>query len=54
MKARHCDECHWFARESYEHVCRKQHYPRFYKPKHPRDMDWGWKRKCEDFKEALK
>ena len=19
------------------------------KPKHPRDSDWGWRRKCEDF-----
>lgn len=49
MKAAHCDECKWFAQETYEHVCRKQHYPRFYQPKHTRDSDWGWKRKCEDF-----
>ena len=50
-KARHCDECEWFARNEIEHVCRKQHNPRFYQPTSEGDLSWGWKRRCEDSKE---
>ena len=34
---------HWFA-------CMAAHRPRFYKPRHEGDFDWGWRRCCEDFK----
>ena len=53
-KARHCDECEWFARNEIEHVCRKQHNPRFYRVQEvSRAGGWGgWKRRCEDFKGA--
>ena len=51
-KARHCDECEWFARNEIEHVCRKQHNPRFYQPTSECDHRWGWKRRCEDFEDA--
>lgn len=46
---RHCDECtRWYA-EMRE--CAKGHKPRFYQPTRIMDNNWGWKRKCEDFKE---
>ena len=52
-KAKHCDECKHF----YYHVgadmreCQKGRKPRFYSPVIAiRVQDWGWKRKCEDFK----
>ena len=54
MKTRRCDECKWYAANLNEHVCRKQHFPRFYMPKGPMDLNYGWKRKCEDFEEAEK
>jgi len=53
MKARHCDECrYWQNPKSVKHSgCDKGHRPRFYVPKRPNDLDWGWKRRCEDFRE---
>jgi hypothetical protein len=27
------------------------HRPRFYKPRHEGDTNWGWRRRCEDFEE---
>ena len=49
MKTRHCEECKFFHTDRFDTKCLKLHTLRFYKPKHPRDSDWGWKRKCEDF-----
>lgn len=51
-KTRHCDECkhlyYWVGADEYQ--CLKLHKPRFYKPAREGDLNWGWKRKCEDFK----
>jgi hypothetical protein len=30
-------------------TCRKGHKPRFYAPRAPHDVNWGWKRRCADF-----
>ena len=30
--------------------CTVGHKPRFYKPRHSNDTEWGWKRKCKDFR----
>lgn len=51
-KAKHCDECQWFMPQVIskdEFRCGMGHSARFYVPKHPRDTDWGWKRRCENF-----
>lgn len=57
-KARHCDECdHYDERKGRisEPPCAKQHKPRFYKPTDdPHNTNWGWKRRCEDFKESTR
>jgi len=54
-KTRHCDECKHFTRYETRHptVCKLGHQPMFRKPKNedPHDSSWGWKRRCEDFKE---
>lgn len=51
MKTRYCDECAnglYSARLKFS--CAKNHKPRFYVPSlDPRDTDWGYKRKCQDF-----
>ena len=53
-KTRYCDECeHWqeinFRRTT---PCSLGHKPRFYRPTDdPHHINWGWKRRCEDFKE---
>lgn len=51
-KAKHCDECVHFTRyETPGTVCGLGHRPVFVKPKpDPRNLDWGWKRRCENFK----
>lgn len=36
----------------YERYCTMNHKPRFMKPRHPLDTDWGFKRTCHDFMEA--
>ena len=51
MKTRNCEDCDHHNLETHDLVCEAGHKPRFYKPKSPTDFDWGWKRKCEDFKE---
>lgn len=33
-------------------ICTKGHKPRFYQPKDPMSSDYGYKRKCEDYKEG--
>ena len=54
-KANHCDECHWHVPDCMEatHPCHKGHRPRFYFPKteSPHETYWGFKRRCDDFKE---
>ena len=55
-KTRHCDECQHFdaalldAGEGWP--CGEGHKPRFYQPTSEGDLSWGWKRRCEDFKDA--
>ena len=53
---RHCDECEHFDRRipalDSGLVCLLGHKPRFYQPYKIEDHRWGWKRRCEDFKEA--
>ena len=61
MKAKHCDTCHnkvveeailtggqWKTRVL---TCALGHKPRFFKPRYIHDYEWGWKRKCEDYKQ---
>lgn len=53
--ANHCDECkHFYYHVGADvHECMKGHKPRFYKPHWiDKNTSWGWKRKCEDFKDA--
>lgn len=56
IKAKHCDECRHFDQPTAltRPPCAIGNKPRFYKPKHGRDDDWGWKRKCNDFEEVKK
>lgn len=51
---RHCDECeHWDETLAAYLLppCGIGHKPRFYKPDKSDSNNWGWKRKCEDYKE---
>jgi hypothetical protein len=53
-KARNCADCDHFRfvgtlQDACE--CSKGHRPRFYNPRSPNDPDWGWKRRCDDFKQ---
>ena len=53
-KAAFCDECQHreFPGALGEDLkCAKGHHPRFYLPKYPMSIDWGWKRRCDDFSE---
>jgi len=34
-------------------TCRKGHKPRFYAPRAPNAVDWGWKRRCADFESRV-
>lgn len=56
MKTRHCDECSNF-KNTLDHEgsdfltwCSVGHRPRFYNPRSYNDENFGWKRKCGDFK----
>lgn len=52
MRARHCHECaHFVASIADPDVCGLGHRPRFYMPRDPPPDGWGWKRRCEDFKD---
>ena len=51
---RNCDEC-IFSRASADEMhmsCLKYHRPKFYQPKSGdfTSGEWGWRRKCEDFR----
>ena len=62
MKAKHCDTCqHKTVEEAILTggqwktcvlTCAIGHKPRFFKPRYIHDYEWGWKRKCEDYKNA--
>lgn len=54
IKMRHCDECaNHRAVIGNELACALDHKPRWFAPKNdnPHDINYGWKRKCEDFRE---
>jgi hypothetical protein len=53
MKTSHCDECAYLdSQRRYDEVpCDKGHKPKFYKPRGALDTDYGWKRKCADFRD---
>lgn len=61
MKTKHCDDCKFQGDlghpvipgddyTNYVKECGKGHKPRFYKPKGPTDYEYGFKRRCADFK----
>ena len=57
MKTQWCDQCKHFdsdrlAASGKGNPCGAGHRPRFYKPL-TLSQDWGWKRQCEDFAEAI-
>jgi hypothetical protein len=33
-------------------ICKKGHNPQFQLPKNEMDLDWGYKRNCEDFEQS--
>lgn len=60
---RNCDMCAWgrwgtelllnpepFA-VKYRFTCDKGHRPRYYQPKGPMDENYGYKRRCDDYRE---
>ena len=50
---RQCDECLHFTYPDWPH-CDKGHKPRFFSPSIAVDTkSWGYKRKCDDFKEKV-
>lgn len=58
MKAKCCDECvkyipaHKSGIDTWlsgDEVCSNGHRPRFYSPRSPLDLSWGYKRRCDDF-----
>ena len=55
MKAANCADCKHFAfKASLLNLCKRGHKPRFYIPQTMAQAnigDFGWKRRCEDFKE---
>lgn len=51
IPTRHCDECaHHRAVIGNELACAYDHKPRWFSPKSPIDQNYGWKRRCEDFR----
>lgn len=59
--AKHCDECQHFVLgvegRAWKEICALEHRPRFYIPQtlsQAHSSDWGWKRRCEDFKAVSK
>lgn len=50
-RAKNCCECkHWKVDHFHTGgVCLRGHRPRFYKPRHESDTDWGWRRRCADY-----
>ena len=55
VKTHHCEECTYHrAVLGNELACAYDHKPRWFSPKGPLDQNYGWKRKCEDFRELKK
>lgn len=60
MKAKHCDTCQNKVVEeailtggqwkTCVLACAIGHKPRFFTPRYIHDYEWGWKRKCTDYK----
>jgi hypothetical protein len=53
MKTRNCMDCSLADHTGERLICTVGHKPRFYLPTgnpHWSSDDWGWKRKCQDFK----
>ena len=56
-QTQYCESCkHAHFLDDLDLTCDLGHKPRFYKPKPLTnlDSDWGWKRRCSDFDEALR
>lgn len=54
MKAKNCDECQYLVSDIDTSECLKGHELDFQMPRHMSDVyngNYGYKRKCEDFKE---
>jgi len=52
IKTRHCDECaNHRPVLGNELACVLDHKPRWFAPKSVLDQNYGWKRRCEDFRE---
>ena len=48
---KNCEECaHHRAVLGNELACALDHKPRWYSPKGTLDQNYGWKRKCDDFR----
>ena len=53
-RAAHCNECKHYNGDR-DRPCNLDHRPRFYLPQTMRAVhtgDFGWKRRCADFKDA--
>ena len=48
--AAQCWECDHHRDTGETLVCSKGHKPRFYAPRGNFDFEYGWKRRCKDFK----
>lgn len=53
--SKQCDTCNSYNPEfiaDSRDACLKGHEPQWFNPKHSRDDTWGWRRVCQDYKEA--
>jgi hypothetical protein len=53
-RVRHCDDCRHIVGWTMPTVegrliCGAGHHPRFYQPRGPTDVSWGYKCRCESF-----
>lgn len=54
IKTRHCDECRFHKVViGNELACEYDHKPRWYSPKSPMDQNYGWKRKCAEYRPII-
>jgi hypothetical protein len=53
QEAKRCEQCKHYddfaAWEAWGNACNLGHKPRWYRPKKIGDLDYGFKRKCEDY-----
>ena len=54
---RYCDECQWWqdrpqptSTAKHGHRCDRGHKPRWSNPRFPDDREYGWRKRCPDFK----